>query len=252
MPISTLIKRLTVGRPLLPSEHETNFATIEAFVNALESTMATSLNPDGTLTDGAVSTTAKLADAIVTLAKLGDFTNPNALVASNTDDPARPFELTATGNNQYLRTNETTGALEFGALPANPSLNTLLGVYTGGVSLEVPNIASACRFVISASCLCRGRLLNEQVKVKRPINVAGGEQASLHWWLSIGASNIAAAYSYASVLNANYTKGAAAGPTTVAFGNLTNDEGGTSPTATLPDSITTSNESITVLVFGNS
>jgi hypothetical protein len=54
MPISTLIKRLTIGRPLLPSEHEYNFQTIESFVNALESTMATSLNPDGTLTDGAV------------------------------------------------------------------------------------------------------------------------------------------------------------------------------------------------------
>jgi hypothetical protein len=55
--------------------------------------------------------TSKLANAIVTLAKIGDFTNPNAVLASNTDDPARPFELLATGNNQYLRTNSSTGTL---------------------------------------------------------------------------------------------------------------------------------------------
>ena len=70
MSITTLKKRLTLGRPLLPSEHESNFADIEAFVNALEGIIGTSLNPDGTLKDGAVSGAAKVADSILTLAKL--------------------------------------------------------------------------------------------------------------------------------------------------------------------------------------
>gem|GEM_PF-5917444 len=56
--------------PLTAAEHDRNLANLRDFCNALAALMGMSLNADGTLKDGAVSSTEKLADLIVTQAKL--------------------------------------------------------------------------------------------------------------------------------------------------------------------------------------
>lgn len=67
---SDIIFRLVKGLPLTAAEGDNNFRRLRDFANALEAIIGVVLNPDGTLKDGAVSSTDKIADRIITYAKM--------------------------------------------------------------------------------------------------------------------------------------------------------------------------------------
>jgi hypothetical protein len=246
MSITTLKKRLTLGRPLLPSEHESNFADIEAFVNALEGIIGTSLNPDGTLKDGALSGAAQVADSILTLAKLAITTNANAVLGS---DASKVISEITGSNGEYLRKNATTGELEFGTLPAAATNNTLIGVYTGGTSVLVPNISEDVRFVVIASALIRGRVWDHTFTAELPIEIDSVEYSTLDFWASAENDAWIGSWATAQTVSATYTQLADVGTTNVAFGTLVATEATVLPSN--PDSLSLSDQSLTVLVFGN-
>jgi len=90
--------RSETGAALTQPQFDGNFTDIEAAINALITLVELALKPDGnlkdgvTLGDGAVSSTAKIADSIITLAK---FT-----------------ALSAGDYGKFLRANKTTGVIE--------------------------------------------------------------------------------------------------------------------------------------------
>lgn len=72
MPFSwplSLIKRLVINRKIKPTEEDGNMTNIESAVNELHSTFNVALNPDGTLKNNSVGTSA-IQDRAVTLRKL--------------------------------------------------------------------------------------------------------------------------------------------------------------------------------------
>jgi hypothetical protein len=94
MNLAPLVYRLIKGSALTATEHDRNLTRIRDFVNALSALLEATLNPDGTLVDGAVDRTAVLADRIVTNPKLWwlfDFYG----VATGTNDYVVPVTTVA-------------------------------------------------------------------------------------------------------------------------------------------------------------
>lgn len=73
--VSPLTLRLVKGTPLTAEEGDEDFKILRDSINALFALYGVSLNPDGTLKAGAASTTAALADRIVTQKKLAFLAN---------------------------------------------------------------------------------------------------------------------------------------------------------------------------------
>lgn len=65
-----LTLRSETGVPLTATQNDQNLTTIQDAINGQDAALGVALNADGSLKDGAVSTPAKLAAGIVTLAKL--------------------------------------------------------------------------------------------------------------------------------------------------------------------------------------
>lgn len=125
MPLS-LVKRIPLGRPITPVEEDTNKTNIENAVNGQEATLATSLNPDGTLKNNTVSTAA-IVDRAVTQAKLAfnsafyavDTGGVNALAVAFVP----PCSALVAGMVLYVKvtsTNTGSSSLAVDAQPATP------------------------------------------------------------------------------------------------------------------------------------
>lgn len=239
MTIASLKKRITLGRPLLPSEHQFNFDTIEAFVNALEGSISARLEPDGTLADNAVDRTAVISNSIITLAKLANLTPK---VAIGSDAAGVPSEV-AGSNGQYLRKNASTGLLEFGDLPAAVSTGSILGVYYGP-SVLVPDFSVDVTMLIFAEALLRGRIGSAAFVAEKPVNAGSTPVAAVRWWIT-GGSNLGW-YSQGVGLGL-HTRLADSGTTSITFGSLVAIE--TSVLSSSPDVLATSYESIAALVL---
>jgi hypothetical protein len=70
MALSGLVFRLIKGSPLTAAEGDGNLTIIRDAFNALQALFGVVLKPNGTLKDGAVGSTAVIADGVVTNAKL--------------------------------------------------------------------------------------------------------------------------------------------------------------------------------------
>ncbi len=97
--LPALVLRTVKGSPLTPQEGDTNLTTIRDFVNALAALLGISLNADGTLVNGALSTLAQIsagsfqlfADSFSSSASLptgvyaaGNYAVPNAAILAYT------------------------------------------------------------------------------------------------------------------------------------------------------------------------
>lgn len=78
--VQDLVLRINKGTPLTAAEGDNNLKILRDAINGAFDLMANSLNNDGTLKDGAVSSADKIADGIITAAKLasGAITMPTA------------------------------------------------------------------------------------------------------------------------------------------------------------------------------
>lgn len=94
MPITPLdlVKRSETGAALTQGQFDGNLTATEIAVNALIALIELALNADGTPKDGFIAAAAKIADNIVTLAKLS--------------------ALTGDDKGAFLRANASTGAIE--------------------------------------------------------------------------------------------------------------------------------------------
>lgn len=126
MPITplSLTTRSGAGAALSQTQFDANLTAIQTGVNALITQVAMQHNDDGSIKDGTVATAAKIADAIITLAKMA--------VLSGTD------------KGKVLRANPTTGAIEVaeyyktqsatwdpGSLADGASTDTTITSFTG-------------------------------------------------------------------------------------------------------------------------
>jgi microcystin-dependent protein len=131
MSLSGLVFRQTKGAPLTSSEGDSNLRKIRDAFNALEQLFLTVLKPDGTLRDGAVATTAVIADGIITAAKLaGDARIPAGTIL--------PFGGGTAPNGYYLcdgaQYSRTSSADLFAAV------GTTWGAGDGSTTFNVPDL----------------------------------------------------------------------------------------------------------------
>lgn len=100
--VPSLTLRLEKGTPLTPAEMDNNFKIIRDFCNGLASLLATSLNPNGTLKDGAVGSADVIADGIITAVKMA---------ADSIYYKAGDIKISASGTTSYS-TADDQGWLE--------------------------------------------------------------------------------------------------------------------------------------------
>jgi len=135
MALTGLVLRLTKGSPLTSQEGDSNWTKIRNAFNALESLFGVVLKPNGTLKDGAVGSTAVLADGIVTAAKLAADAKIPAGVIMDFGGTAAPTGFLLCDGSAVSR---TTYAALFTAI------STSYGVGDGSTTFNVPD--------------CRGRV----------------------------------------------------------------------------------------------
>lgn len=91
MPVEALTLRQEKGSSLTVAEMDNNLRKLRDAIDANEQLTGVSLNTDGTLKDGAVSSTAKIADGVVTRAKLAaDAKVPSGMIMSWPNTGALP------------------------------------------------------------------------------------------------------------------------------------------------------------------
>lgn len=131
MPVDALVLRGEKGSPLTAAEMDNNLRKLRNFGDALEQLLFVVLNNDGTLKDGAVSTAAKIADGIITRAKLAaDAKTPSGTVVDFAGSAIPTGWLECDGT----AVNRTTYADLFAAI------GTTWGVGDGSTTFNVPDL----------------------------------------------------------------------------------------------------------------
>lgn len=234
MSLIDLLTRTEKGSSINTSEHDLNLTKIQDAVNALDVQLSLSLTPEGVLKAAALNAASQIKNAIITLAKIADLTAKGILI---TDANGRPTELVG---DEGQRVQFGANGLEAYTPSEADDLGRLLGTYSGGVSVVIPNQERDVRIWVNGSVLLRGVSTSSAFVAKVPIRADGVVVGNARWWVN---NSITGGYWSASTGAGSHFSPQSAGSVTLDFGALVAQEG------TLPGGMTLSDHELRAMVF---